>query len=61
MSLFQLAVAEAQPGPGTRARARLPRKGETFDELAAGSGVGRTTAWRYVNEGAEAPAGAPGR
>ena len=26
------------------------RKGETFDELAAGFGVGRTTAWRYVNE-----------
>jgi hypothetical protein len=26
------------------------RKGDTFDELAAGFGVGRTTAWRYVNE-----------
>jgi len=26
------------------------RKGETFDELAAGFGIGRTTAWRYVNE-----------
>jgi hypothetical protein len=26
------------------------RKGETFAELAAGSGVGTTTAWRYVNE-----------
>ena len=26
------------------------RKGETFDDLAAGFGVGRTTAWRYVNE-----------
>ena len=24
------------------------RKGETFADLAAGSGVGRTTAWRYV-------------
>src|SRR5207344_2446065 len=26
------------------------RKGETFAELAAGFGVGTTTAWRYVNE-----------
>jgi hypothetical protein len=26
------------------------RKGETFAELAAGSGVGRTTAWRYAEE-----------
>jgi DDE superfamily endonuclease/Helix-turn-helix of DDE superfamily endonuclease len=26
------------------------RKGETFTELAAGFGVGRTTAWRYVDE-----------
>jgi Helix-turn-helix of DDE superfamily endonuclease/DDE superfamily endonuclease len=26
------------------------RKGETFAELAAGFGVGRTTAWRYVDE-----------
>jgi hypothetical protein len=29
------------------------RKGETFAELAAGFGVGTTTAWRYVNETAE--------
>lgn len=26
------------------------RKRETFAELAAGFGIGRTTAWRYVNE-----------
>src|SRR5215467_14546089 len=26
------------------------RKGETFAHLAAGFGVGRTTAWRYVDE-----------
>jgi Helix-turn-helix of DDE superfamily endonuclease len=26
------------------------RKGETFAELAAGFGVGTTTAWRYVSE-----------
>ena len=26
------------------------RKGETFAELAAGSGIGTTTAWRYVTE-----------
>jgi hypothetical protein len=25
------------------------RKGETFEHLAAWFGVGRTTAWRYVN------------
>jgi Helix-turn-helix of DDE superfamily endonuclease len=30
-----------------------PRKGDTFAELAAGSGVGTTTAWRYVNETVE--------
>jgi len=29
------------------------RKGETFAQLAAGFGIGRTTAWRYVNETAE--------
>ena len=26
------------------------RKGETYAELAAGSGVGTATAWRYVTE-----------
>jgi hypothetical protein len=26
------------------------RKGDTFEQLAAGFGVGRTTAWRYVGE-----------
>ena len=44
------------------------RKGETFAELAAGSAVGTTTAWRYVNEtvallaapGTGAPPGGPG-
>jgi hypothetical protein len=29
------------------------RKGETFAQVAAGSGIGRTTAWRYVNETVE--------
>ena len=29
------------------------RKGDTFEQLAAGFKVGRTTAWRYVNETAE--------
>jgi hypothetical protein len=29
------------------------RKGETFAELAAGFGIGRTTAWRYANETVE--------
>jgi hypothetical protein len=38
--------------PGRQALAALVylRKGETFGELAAGFGVGVTTAWRYVNE-----------
>jgi hypothetical protein len=38
--------------PGKRALLVLAylRKGETFAELAAGFGVGVTTAWRYVNE-----------
>ena len=26
------------------------RKGETFAQLAAGFGIGTTTAWRYANE-----------
>jgi hypothetical protein len=41
-----------QLNPGQEALLVLAylRKGETFDELAAGFGVGRTTAWRYVNE-----------
>ena len=30
-----------------------PLQGETFAELAAGFGVGTTTAWRYVNETVE--------
>ena len=29
------------------------RKGETFAELAAGFGIGRATAWRYVDETVE--------
>jgi len=29
------------------------RKGETFAQLAAGFAIGRTTAWRYVNETVE--------
>jgi hypothetical protein len=29
------------------------RKGETFAQLAAGFSIGRTTAWRYVNETVE--------
>jgi hypothetical protein len=34
-------------------RTRQLLLGETFAELAAGSGVGTTTAWRYVNETTE--------
>ena len=32
------------------------RKGETFADLAAGFGVGTTTAWRYANETVALPA-----
>jgi hypothetical protein len=48
-----------KPNPGQESLLVLVylRKGETFDELAAGIGVGRTTAWRYVNEVVEPPAG----
>src|SRR5215469_3545493 len=42
-------------GPGQQALLVLAylRKGETLAELAAGFGVGVTTAWRYVNETVE--------
>jgi DDE superfamily endonuclease/Helix-turn-helix of DDE superfamily endonuclease len=48
-----------KPNPGQESLLVLVylRKGERFDELAAGIGVGRTTAWRYVNEVVEPPAG----
>jgi Helix-turn-helix of DDE superfamily endonuclease len=48
-----------KPHPGQESLLVLVylRKGERFDELAAGIGVGRTTAWRYVNEVVEPPAG----
>jgi hypothetical protein len=38
--------------PGRQALLVLvyPRKGETFAEIAAGFGVGTTTAWRYAGE-----------
>jgi hypothetical protein len=41
-----------RPSQGQQALLALAylRKGETFDDLAAGFGIGRTTAWRYVNE-----------
>jgi hypothetical protein len=47
-----------KPNPGQESLLVLVYlcKGETFDELAAGIGVGRTTAWRYVNEVVEPPA-----
>ena len=67
--LDRVALAEAE----LRAQALLVlvylRKGETFAEIAAGFGVGTSTAWRYVNEtvallaarAPEAPQGGPGR
>jgi hypothetical protein len=41
-----------KPDPGKQALLVLAylRKGETFAQLAAGFGIGRTTAWRYVDE-----------
>jgi hypothetical protein len=38
------------PGQQTLLVLAYLRKGETFADLAAGFGVGTTTAWRYVNE-----------
>ena len=35
------------------------RKGKTFTELAAGFGVGTTTAWRYAEEVAALGCGQP--
>jgi hypothetical protein len=48
-----------KPNPGQESLLVLVylRKGETFDELAAGIGVGRTMARRYFNEVVEPPAG----
>jgi hypothetical protein len=43
-------VAEAEPGAAGSARPAYLRNGDTFAELAAGFGVGTTTAWRYVEE-----------
>ena len=52
-------LAGGKPNPGQESLLVLVylRKGERFDELAAGIGVGWTTALRYVNEVAEPPAG----
>jgi DDE superfamily endonuclease/Helix-turn-helix of DDE superfamily endonuclease len=41
---------KANPGQQALLVLAYLRKGETFAELAAGFGVGTTTAWRYVNE-----------
>jgi hypothetical protein len=38
------------PGPEALLVLAYLRKGETFAELAAGFGLGRTTAWRYADE-----------
>jgi hypothetical protein len=46
-------VAEAEPGQEALLVLAYLRKGETFNDLAAGFGVGRTTAWRYVSETVE--------
>jgi DDE superfamily endonuclease/Helix-turn-helix of DDE superfamily endonuclease len=46
----RLAVATAQQRPAGPADLAYLRKGETFAELAAGSGISIATAWRYVTE-----------
>ena len=43
-------MAEAEPARQALLVLAYLRKGETFEDLAAGFDVGRTTAWRYVNE-----------
>ena len=49
----RFAVAEAEPRQEALLVLAYLRKGETFAQLAAGFGIGRTTAWRYVNETVE--------
>ena len=46
----RLVLAQVHLWPAGAAGAGLLRKGETFAELAAGFGIGTTTAWRYVTE-----------
>ncbi len=46
----EVALAQAEPRAAGSPRPGYLRKGETFAELAAGFGVGTTTAWRYVEE-----------
>ncbi len=43
-------MAEAEPGQQALLVLAYLREGETFAELAAGFGVGISTAWRFVNE-----------
>src|SRR5215510_4759677 len=46
----RVALAEAEPRAAGTPGPGVPAEGETFAELAAGFGVGTTTAWRYVEE-----------
>jgi hypothetical protein len=48
--LDRVALAEAEPGQQALLILVYLRKGETFAEVAAGFGVGTSTAWRYLNE-----------
>jgi Helix-turn-helix of DDE superfamily endonuclease/DDE superfamily endonuclease len=48
--LDRVALAGAEPGQQALLVLAYLRKGETFAEVAAGFGVGTSTAWRYVNE-----------
>src|SRR5262250_2252180 len=46
----RVGLAQAQPGTAGPLVLACLRKGGTFAELAAGSGLGTATAWRYVTE-----------
>ena len=46
-------MAKLHPGQQALLVLAYLRKGETFAQLAAGFGIGTTTAWRYVNETVE--------
>ena len=48
--LDRVVLAEAEPRPAGPFILVYLRKGETFADLAAGFGVGTSTAWRYVQE-----------
>ena len=46
-------MAAPEPGPAGPTHPRPPRNGHPYAQLAAGFGIGTTTAYRYVAEAVE--------